>query len=341
MSGILEAKSRVLDTIITQIGKRQLAQGGLDIRYVSFSDESSFYQEDLNSPAGFPVVKDPTERIALEPCNLPQDRISFDLNEEGKIDASTQLSLNDFVVRDGRVISLISGTVLPEELDPIDLNSIFESSIQNFHKLSLISTIDPLFNDDSFTFEGSQEGASINFNDILVPRSSPSKLEKLMPDIFRDPKFGGSTKYKFLPPIRKVDNPNIDKSNFSSFAPFQIAQYAPWGLIGGEQNALNEKKVFDSLEGHIRAGRSKTIKITESSRDNNLMIQLFDKKPNENPPKFNNLFFFNFGEFRTPEHFVKNSLGLGDRTQIIFAGKIHKKESGSFCFIHLFTFLLG
>jgi hypothetical protein len=333
MSGILEAKSRVLDTIITQMGKRQLSQGGLDIRYVSFSDRNVFYFQDRDSPNDFPIVEDPTNRIALEECNLPQDRISFDLNEEGKIDASTQLSLNDIVVRDGNVFSGVSGTI-----EQLDLNSIFESSLQNFKSLSLISTVDPLFDDKSFTFEGSESG------DIIpVPLSPIPKGERSIPDIFRDPKFGNNLKYKFLPPIRKVDSPSIDKSNFSSFGPFQVAQYAPWGLIGGEQNSLNAEKVFGSLEGHIRGGRSRSIKITETSRENNLLIQLFEEKSTgTSSKKFDNILFFNFGEFPTPDGFTKNALGLGDRTQIIFAGKFHKKRGvNTFSFIHLFTFLLG
>ena len=38
MSGILDNKSRVLDTVITTEGRRQLAEGGVDIQYVTFTD---------------------------------------------------------------------------------------------------------------------------------------------------------------------------------------------------------------------------------------------------------------------------------------------------------------
>ena len=43
VAGILDPKVRIIDTVITQEGKRQIAQGGLRAVYASVSDSKSFY----------------------------------------------------------------------------------------------------------------------------------------------------------------------------------------------------------------------------------------------------------------------------------------------------------
>ena len=80
MSGILDSKSRVLDTIVTSLGRQQIADGKLNIRYVSFTDALTFYKADLVSG-----TQDATRRIYLESCNLPQDQITFEADDCGKI----------------------------------------------------------------------------------------------------------------------------------------------------------------------------------------------------------------------------------------------------------------
>ena len=74
MSGILDSKTRVLDSLITLEGRKQLMNGGMNIKYVSFTDGSVVYKEDLfNSGSS----DDATQRIQFEASNLPQDQISF------------------------------------------------------------------------------------------------------------------------------------------------------------------------------------------------------------------------------------------------------------------------
>ena len=80
MSGILDSKSRIIDAILTIDGRRQMAEGTFDISYVTFSDLGVSYDPDASSGH-----VDPTNRIYLEACNLPQDQITFEANDQGKI----------------------------------------------------------------------------------------------------------------------------------------------------------------------------------------------------------------------------------------------------------------
>jgi len=80
MSGILDNKSRIIDAMLTVEGRRQMAEGTFEVSYVTFSDADVAYIPD--SDEGH---VDPTNKIYLEACNLPQDQITFEANDEGKL----------------------------------------------------------------------------------------------------------------------------------------------------------------------------------------------------------------------------------------------------------------
>jgi hypothetical protein len=80
MSGILDNKSRVLDTILTNEGKRQIARGDLKVEYISYSDVGTYYAKDLISGSA-----DASSRLYFEQCSLPQDQITFEADDSGNI----------------------------------------------------------------------------------------------------------------------------------------------------------------------------------------------------------------------------------------------------------------
>ena len=81
MAGILNNKQRIMDTIVTLEGRRQVAAGDLQIRYVSFTDLHTFYDtsgsDGVASPAG--------ERPYFEAINRPQDQIIFETDDAGRL----------------------------------------------------------------------------------------------------------------------------------------------------------------------------------------------------------------------------------------------------------------
>jgi hypothetical protein len=80
MSGILDSKSRIIDAILTTEGRRQMAEGTFEVSYATFTDSGVSYVPDLVDGH-----QDPTTRIYFEACNLPQDQITFEANDEGKL----------------------------------------------------------------------------------------------------------------------------------------------------------------------------------------------------------------------------------------------------------------
>ena len=78
--GILDSKSRIIDAILTSEGRRQMAENTFEISYVTFTDSGVAYIPD--SANGH---VDPTDKIYFEACNLPQDQITFEANDEGNL----------------------------------------------------------------------------------------------------------------------------------------------------------------------------------------------------------------------------------------------------------------
>lgn len=80
MSGILDSKSRIIDAILTVEGRRQMAEGTFEVSFATFSDLGVPYIPDSTNGH-----VDPTGKIYFEACNLPQDQITFEANDEGKL----------------------------------------------------------------------------------------------------------------------------------------------------------------------------------------------------------------------------------------------------------------
>ena len=72
MAGILDPKSRFFDTFLTAEGRRQLGSGELRMRFVSFSDGYTSYDE---SPDHDGVIENKDGEIFFEAMSRPQDSI--------------------------------------------------------------------------------------------------------------------------------------------------------------------------------------------------------------------------------------------------------------------------
>lgn len=139
MSGILDSKSRVIDAIITSEGRRQIAEGTFNVSYVTFTDSSVVYQ-----PDSLEGHIDPTNRIYFESCNLPQDQITFEANDDGKLQpfrlqnlivSASSDSLKDYVqasIENGKITTkeFVYGRLI--KVKGIDYQSQFTKEI-GFH----------------------------------------------------------------------------------------------------------------------------------------------------------------------------------------------------------------
>lgn len=81
MVGLLDPKERIIDAVITDIGKEKLHFGNFKPTFVSFSDLIAIYKTDTIEPGKYKRVTD----LNFEAQNYPQDQITFPIDELGRI----------------------------------------------------------------------------------------------------------------------------------------------------------------------------------------------------------------------------------------------------------------
>ena len=75
--GILDKKTRFIDLVVTQEGKRQIAAGKLRAEFASLADSNAFYDKgDRN---------DVTSRLYFEVMERPENAIVLEKDDSGRI----------------------------------------------------------------------------------------------------------------------------------------------------------------------------------------------------------------------------------------------------------------
>jgi hypothetical protein len=116
--GLLDSKSRIIDAILTFEGRRQLAAGDMRIEHVSFSDAGTFYKPDSVSGSA-----DATQRLYLEANSPPQDSITFEADDSGRLKPFN--GSRGIQVRDGQILaysfSAVSGSVITGSVESAEV----------------------------------------------------------------------------------------------------------------------------------------------------------------------------------------------------------------------------
>ena len=85
MAGILDKKTRILDTVITPVGRAQACAGDMRIEFASFTDRHAFYALTGSMTGTVNVADDASERLYFEaPAARFQDQICLEVAEEGQ-----------------------------------------------------------------------------------------------------------------------------------------------------------------------------------------------------------------------------------------------------------------
>ena len=206
MSGLLDNKVRILDTIVTSLGRQQLSYGGLNIKYVSFSDSATFYKKDIVSG-----TQDSTQRAYFEASDLLQDQITLTADDSGKL--LPFQNTNDVNIKAGQFIqysympitsSILTGssdtafTLQGDDFATLS-ETLLQSSIDNFTNLQLIGTFDKLFDDDGFDIGSKQLEFIISNNSPIVDNNKFIANVTNIDSIFSDVRFSQIDNFKFLP----------------------------------------------------------------------------------------------------------------------------------------------
>lgn len=332
MSGILDNKSRVMDTIVTLEGRRQIADAKLKIEYVSFTDTATYYKADIASGSA-----DATTRIYLEQCHLPQDQITLEADDGGRLSPFPNGS--GITMKDGQILdysfnaltaSVLTGSsqdmrILRGDEFASTAETLLASSIDNFSKLRVIGTKDQLFEDDGFGLGNPNIEFTIhNDRPLPDPTTHIAHLNHLEA-LYQDVRLSKVQNFKYLPPINKLEDHSIDKRDHRLTWQHHLGYYKPWGrshLLG-----LSPWQLEHELDHYSRMGYSKTINFDPTSIKNRLVGQFFEVHFSV----MKKLDIIDYGQY-TWQHTHKH---------VFFAGKLMTDQNGTHTFIHLFTLVFG
>lgn len=307
--GIIDNKKRMLDTIITREGRRQMALGDLRIKFASFTDSDTFYEKSAVSG-----TTDPSERIFFEATHLPQDQITFQSDETGKLTSfrgSRLESLGGKVLSGsaGSFLEFITGSEFPAAVE-----ELLDSSIKNFEKLYVIRSENAFIDSvDEFEFNTNEIEFTINDASPIPPgvpkRVNVNKIESL----FQDRRLSHLPNYRYLPPVNKVsavDGTSVPLGNFP--------------VLGERITELS----YDEIEKELEKKPFQVIEFIQTTQAGNVLGQFFEQSPDE----IKKLEVIDFGEFVTDDPDFPSK-------HVFFVGKLFVDNFGATTFVNVFTLI--
>lgn len=259
--GLLDSKSRVLDTLITEEGRIQLSQGRLKIARVAFSDASTFYEYDAASGSS-----DVTGRLYFEAASLPQDQVTFQSDDSGRLRPFRNPS--EASVINGKIAS--GSALIPMDGEQFSsmAQTLLASSATNFANLRTISTIDDVFKDEMFELNTESIEFLVTDNSPLPASYADNVHITDIPEFFSDPRLSHIPNFRFMPPVIRTDEEGRAQRLFD--APRNHEFTDDKELVPILRKELNRK---------MKLGHGKTISMDPTSKENNVFMQLFEVNP--------------------------------------------------------------
>jgi hypothetical protein len=348
MSGILDNKSRVIDAILTYEGRRQMAEGNFVVKYATFTDKAVVYQLDSNEGH-----VDPTQKIYLEAFNSPYDQITFEADDSGKLTPFRQhisigettvtgsvtgsVSWNAFVngkiknriqqfATDGTYAGSFSESAVNGANFASELEGLLTSSIDNFNNLMILGTADSLFEDYNFALNTKKIKFTVRSDSTTQQMVPPTNINTI-DSLFSDEKLRNVDNFKYLPPIKKASF-SVDKTDINQIISnnLLLGDYPPWGPV--------EKLTFSEINKELKNYEEdvKVISFDPTSRDNEIVAQFFEIT-NDEAKKLDVIDYGKVNDNTSNPKAVTH--------HVFFVGKVLTDDTGSNCFVHLFTLVFG
>ena len=345
MAGILDKKTRFIDLIVTQEGKRQIAAGKLRAEYASLTDMHSFYKK------GY-TYSEVTDRIYFEAMERPEHALVMEKDDSGKLltfDHSPTGSIvgNAIFEKESQVQTDLHKIKIATGSQFASLSSEIEKTfLKHFKKNHFISSVDQI-GESSFELSdyfieykitnGSPFENGPNPEVINVNNAEPFML---------DAKLAHLPNFEFLPPI------NEDGSAYGEYSDIRNTTLESWDSILSKLGSKAFKKLAhdfnDTADVNISVNSAgdftrkikmsnsppralkpfQTITFDKTSANNNLLVQVFQKNKN----LLQKLDIVNAGIFideSDPNELFEK--------QVFYVGKIYLDDFNTPTFINLFT----
>ena len=304
MAGILDSKSRIMDVVITEQGRRQLASGQMKIEYATFTDLGAFYSGDESG-----VIEDPTGRIYFESASdLPSDLITFETDDSGLL---VPYRADNFGAGGKNLI--ISGTARDKNDAAGAANAISKAILESWNYLQVIGTDDPLDDKQEFTLSRKTATFSIRDDFPFGPGDVKVAVVDDIESLNNDVRLSHLKNFKYLPPVNSA------------------------GKLAGQPIGSfpdnNEKLDADQqrLEARISRLEFAEFQFVQTSIENNFIMQVFELSGDDGVVKLDVIDYGTKRSSSDPSKFIRT----------LFVGKILKDGYSNPTFVNIFTMEIG
>ena len=207
MAGILDSKTRILDNVVTEVGRAQISSGKLRIEYASLTDAQTYYEFDEVSGSS-----DASARIYFEASGKKkQDLITFETDDSGQLmgypdDLSLTLRGDELFKKEGDTSTAFEYVSSPPAFASLSAGLI-TGSIDNFNQLYMLGSVgSPEEIALQRAFKLSMEDVEflvLNTHPFIDgPTDSTANIDSVEP-FFTDKRLSHIPNFKFLPPMKK------------------------------------------------------------------------------------------------------------------------------------------
>jgi len=315
VAGILDSKQRIMDILITDEGKRQASQGELRIHYATFTDRHAFYRE---APGTDSVVDDGSVRLYFEAASRQQDQIVIESTEIGIIKPfkTSDFDLAGTNIASGSLSQAagISNVFLTGSQFTGKANEIVSDITKNFTEQQILGQYDPFAETSGFEISPIKGLFTVS-DSSPIPENSGIKVASLdsVESLFQDRRLSHMPNFKYLPPK------NRPRAGEERGRP--VGNYVNWS----QAEFLSLQELMDSLNGKDYVD----IEFTDTSRDNNILVQPFEFRPDS----IQKLAIIDFGEFPDEDPYSPGK-------RVFFLGKMYHDSYGAATFVNLFTVIM-
>lgn len=353
--GILSSKQRIMDTIITDEGRRQLGTGRFIPAFYSFSDAGAVYSP-LDTYVTGTVPDTSIKTIAtFEAFPLPQDQVSYEADDSGGLRV---FGNNNYFTSSQGTVRVIGGQLIkgwengtPEVLSSSATfasvaSAVLGDNTNNFRKLMILKSPDLLYtNRDEFILSTGSITYHITDNSVLAGGVSVGNLEATE-NLYFDRRMSHVDNFLFLPPVNKLDAINAGAQPIGNYA----------GAISGNRQILTFNDLKNEFNNIVVANgttqeraqlQRTTVRFSETTITNRIVGQTFEMANG----KVTKLDVVDFGVFSVrndspllplfsdavPVPLNPDLVTATTRVHVYFVGKVLTDATGNDKFIQLFT----
>ncbi len=307
MAGILDKKTRFMDTFLTDQGRHELAKGELRFSFATFSDYGTFYEAEINSP----VATDATKRIYFEAANRPQDLVIPEFDSDGGM----FFPAGNFDIVNGQLKVLSGSTGIAKGAALVSSASeAISDSMNSFVEMRPLRSEEPVTKTTGFALSDNSKTFVINSSKPIPKEKPNTMLLDNAESLWQDKKLAHVLNFQLLPPVNKTSGKQL-----KSYPKLQ----QPMPLSYDDIRRELEGSPGNNWSG---VGDPAEISFDRTSASNNLVCQVWEVTSSS----VEKLRMIDFGEFEDADPFSPGK-------HVFFIGKVFDDDEGDTTFVNMFT----